>query len=212
MTRTRVRQLSASVLIVVLGAVVAAGGAPGGQQLRPVAGGGWGRLGAPYPDGVDAPSVRYYIQGYGLSHAHVIRPPWSTITAYDLNTGTIRWQRPIGTDRHAAREGARDTGVPQAQRNGMIVTSTGILFSTAKDGRVYAFDAEDGRELWSGHLPMGTEGIPAMYEVDGRHYLVVTATTPLRWGRGQQDEEEANAPPPQGGYMVFALPERGGSR
>jgi quinoprotein glucose dehydrogenase len=194
------------------GPVVAAGGAPGSQQIRQVVGGGGGRLGAPYPEGVDAPSVRYYIAGYGLGFSYVIRPPWATITAYDLNTGTIRWQRPVGTDRHAVREGAHGTGVPQAQRNGMVVTSTGILFSTAKDGNVYAFDADDGRELWSGQLPMGTEGIPAMYEVDGRHHLVVTATTPLRWGRGQQDEEEANAPRPQGGYVVFALPRNGASR
>jgi quinoprotein glucose dehydrogenase len=191
------------------GPVVAVGGAPGGQAGRPVAGGGGGRLGAPYPEGVDAPETRYYITGYGLSHAHVMRPPWSSITAYDLNDGTIKWQRPIGLDRHAAREGAVDTGVPHAQRNGMIVTSTGIVFSTAKDGKVYALDAADGSELWSGELPTGTEGIPAMYEVDGRHYLVVTAATPLRWGRGAQDEDEADTPRPQGGYVVFSLPRDG---
>jgi quinoprotein glucose dehydrogenase len=187
------------------GPVVQVGGAPGGLELRRAPGGGGGRVGAPYPEGVGAPADRYFIQGWGLGFAHVISPPWASITAYDLNNGTIRWRRPVGTDLEAAAEGGKDTGVPEAQRNGMIVTSTGLLFSTAKDGHVYAFDAADGRELWRAKLPTGTEGIPAMYEVDGRQYLVVTATTPLQWGRGS--DPAAGPPQPLGGYVVFSLPD-----
>jgi len=166
-----------------------------------------GRLGAPYPEGVDAPEDRYYTKGWGLGHAFLISPPWSSIVAYDLNSGTEKWRKPIGQDLHVAAEGGVDTGVPQAQRNGMIVTSTGLVFSTAKDGKIYAFDADNGDVLWSGQLPGGTEGLPAMYEVNGRHYLAVTATTPLKWGRmeadGQPVAEDARA---QGAYVVFALP------
>lgn len=189
------------------GPVVASGGAPGGLELRRASKAG-GLLGAPYPDGVDAPKDRYYTNGWGLGHAFMISPPWSSIVAYDLNTGTEKWRKPIGSDLHVAKEGGVDTGVPQAQRNGMIVTSTGLVFSTAKDGKIYAFDAENGEVLWSGQLPSGTEGLPAMYEANGRHYLVVTATTPLKWGRmgadSQQVSEDARA---QGAYVVFALPE-----
>jgi quinoprotein glucose dehydrogenase len=186
------------------GPVVAVGGAPGGLELRRAPGGGGGRAGAPYPEGVTVPPDRYFLQGWGLGFAYVIRPPWASITAYDLNTGEIRWRRPVGTDQAAAAEGGQDTGVPEAQRNGMIVTSTGLLFSTAKDGHVYAFDADDGRELWRGRLPTGTEGIPSMYEAGGRQYLVVTATTPLQWAGGY--DEAADAPRPPGGYVAFALP------
>ena len=64
----------------------------------------------------------------------------------------------------------------------MIVTSTGLLFATAKDGKVRAYSADDGKMLWTGRLPHGTEGLPAMYEVNGRQYLVVCATTGLTWG------------------------------
>ena len=35
-------------------------------------------------------------------------------------------------------------------------------------------------------------------------YLVVTATTPLQWAGAEDPEED---PRPQGGYVVFALPE-----
>lgn len=187
------------------GPVVASGGAPGGQEIRRVEGAG-GRFGAPYPEGVDAPAVRYYHQGWGLDYPYLISPPWSEIMAYDLNQGTIKWRRPIGQDLEAAAQGGKNTGVPRAQRNGMIVTSTGLVFSTAKDGKIYAFDADNGEELWSKALPKGTEGIPAMYEVNGRHYLVVCAASPLKWGRGE-DQSQSNAPASQGGYVVFALPE-----
>lgn len=190
------------------GPVVASGGAPGGLELRRASRGG-GRLGAPYPDGVDAPSHRYYTQGWGLGHAYLISPPWSSLIAYDLNKGTIKWKVPIGTDLDAAKEGGKDTGVPQAQRNGMVVTSTGLVFSTAKDGKIYAFDADNGKVLWTGELPTGTEGLPAMYEVNGRHYLVVTATTPLRWGRNlaEQNGKESEDASIKRGYVVFALPQ-----
>ncbi len=195
------------------GPVVASGGALGGQELREVTGParnirfGQKGFGIPYPDGVDAPSVRYYIPpGWGLAHPYLISPPWSSIVAYDLNEGKIKWRKPIGQDRDAAAEGGENTGVPRAQRNGMIVTSTGLVFSTAKDGKIYAFDADNGEVLWKADLPAATEGIPAMYEVDGRHYLVVCATSPFRWGRGESENQPDGATP-QGGYMVYALPQ-----
>jgi len=187
------------------GPVVASGGAPGGQKYRPAERSG-GRLGPPYPKGVDAPSVRYYMNGWGLGYDYLMSPPWTYIVAYDLNKGTIKWRRPLGTDELAAKKGGNNTGVIGAQRNGMIVTSTGLLFSTAGDGKVYAFDAETGKQLWMSDLPTGTEGLPSMYKLNGKYYLVVTDTTPLEWGKGVPEYENKENRP-QGGYEVFALPE-----
>jgi quinoprotein glucose dehydrogenase len=161
----------------------------------------------PYPEGSHAPAVRY-TTGYGLGFPYIMRPPWSYLVAYDLNAGVIKWKVPVGQDRDAAREGGAHTGVPRgAQRNGMVVTSTGIVFSTAKDGHLYAFDADTGRTLWSADLGCGTEGLPAMYELDGRPYLVVNATTPLTWGRNSRESGiGANRTKDEGGYIVFSLP------
>ena len=96
-----------------------------------------------------------------------------------------------------------------SQRQGMIVTSTGIVFSTARDGVFYAFDADNGDVLWSHKLPMATEGLPAIYEVKGRHYIVVNATTPHTWGLNSR-ESGIGSPEPlgKGGYVVFALAQR----
>ncbi|HLL44790.1 MAG TPA: PQQ-binding-like beta-propeller repeat protein, partial [Segetibacter sp.] len=128
------------------------------------------------------------------------------------NNGTIKWRTPVGLDLKAAADGGKNTGMLRSQRQGMIVTSNGLLFCTAKDGKIYAFDAETGKELWAGKLPTGTQGLPSMYEVNGRHYLVVSATMPVQFGRdpGEDDKgvdkSEAKAPAPQGGYVVYALP------
>jgi quinoprotein glucose dehydrogenase len=192
------------------GPVVATGGAPGGLDVRP--GPGFRPGGAPYPDGVDVPKSRYYT-GYGLGFPYIMKGRWAQITAYDLNTGAIKWQKPLGVDQMAAGLGATDTGVPRGgQRMGMIVTSTGLLFATAKDGNVRAFDADTGAVLWTGSLPRGSEGIPAMYETNGRQYLVVCATTGLTWGKASREggpwtqaDGEPNGP---SAYVVFALPER----
>jgi quinoprotein glucose dehydrogenase len=189
------------------GPVVASGGAPGGQELRrgktP-----FSREGPPYPEDIDVPAQRYYT-GYGLSYPYIMSPPWSWIVAYNLNAGTIKWKRPLGTDLHAAAEGGKDTGVPRgSQRLGMIVTATGLVFAPAKDGKIRAYDADTGDVLWTADLPNGPEGIPAMYEVNGRQYLVVCATTPLTWGRQSPPRPgapEEGAPRTKGGYVVFTL-------
>jgi quinoprotein glucose dehydrogenase len=178
------------------GPVVASGGAPGGRQATDTRGTGAARG---YPPGVTAPTTRYTTE-YGLEFPNLLAPPWSSIAAYDLNEGKIKWKRPLGEDPKLVAQGIRDTGVPNgSQRKGMIVTSTGVLFATCRDGKVYAYDADNGNQLWSTQLPRNTEGLPAMYEAGGRQFLVV----------GSMAEPIAAATQPttlQPGYIVYALP------
>ena len=177
------------------GPVVGSGGAPG---ARP-GGRGGGIVGVPYPADVDAPSVRYYT-GYGLSNT-IVKPPYSTLTAYDLNTGTIKWQVRTGDEPRAAAQGATDTGVI-SQRSGIITTVTGLLFHAGEDGKVRAHDVETGKVLWTGTLPAGSRGGPAMYEVNGRQFLVVNASQTPQGGRGAAARMTG-----QRAYVAFALKE-----
>jgi len=161
-----------------------------------------------YPDGVDAPAQRY-ITDYGLGYPYLLAPPWSSILAYDLNQGVIKWRKPLGLDRDVAKEGGKDSGLPRGgMREGMIVTSSGIVFATGRDGVLYAYDADNGDVLWSAELPMGCEGLPAAYQVKGRTYIVVNASTPRTFGLSSR-ESGIGSPEPlgKGGYVVFALPE-----
>jgi len=187
------------------GPVVASGGAP--RAPVPPANGPVGIQ--DYPEGVEHPAQRYFTD-YGLGYPYLLAPPWSTIVAYDLNRGVIKWRKPLGQDRDAAAAGGKNTGVPRgSQRQGMIVTSTGIVFSTGRDGVLYAFDAENGDVLWSAELPMGTEGLPAAYQVKGKTYIVINATTPHTWGLNSR-ESGIGSPEPlgKGGYVIFAVPDR----
>jgi len=114
----------------------------------------------------------------------VVGPPWSSVVAYDLNCGTIKWKAPLGQDAKPAAEAAHDTGAFMAEHHGMIVTSTGLIFIAASDGKIRALDAETGGTLWTATLPRGSEGIPAMYQVRGRQYLVVSASSNINAGPG----------------------------
>ena len=140
----------------------------------------------------------------------MIGPPWSAIVAYDLNTGTIKWRVPLGEDATATAEGAKDAGVFMAERHGIIVTSTGLLFVATTDGKVRAHDEETGKILWTGTLPAGSEGVPAMYEVNGRQFLVVPASSRINSGGGHMRPSETATQPAAGApsYVAFALPRK----
>lgn len=188
------------------GPVVASGGAPAGELVAGAVAATRGHSpygsmdGPPYPEGLDVPANRYYT-GYNVM-GNIIKPPYSTLSAYNLNDGTLKWQVPVGDDLRALQEGIHDTGAIGI-RVGMVTTSAGLIFMVGGDMKVRAYDEETGKVLWTAKLPGQSEGIPAMYEANSRQYLVVNACQAP--GRQAGDKEE-NPPQPRG-YVAFALPE-----
>lgn len=180
------------------GPVVAFGGAPVAQ--------GQGRFAAgmqDYPAGVARPAHQY-TSDYGLQYPDLMAPVWSSLFAYDLNKGTIKWRVPLGQDARVSAAGGKNTGVAiGSQRKGMIVTATGLVFATSKGGMIRAFDADDGRILWSYQLPRETQGLLSCYEINGRQFIAVSATAPFTKESVDRSKEPGALPP---GYMVFALP------
>jgi len=164
-----------------------------------------------YPEGVEATPL-YHVRSQWASIGNMVKPPYTTITAYDLNEGTIRWQKGFGDDVDLAAQGITDTGMTQ-MRNSVVVTPTGLLFGVGGDGKLRAWDTETGEILWSyqlGTQGAGTRGTPVLYEIDGRAYLVVSV--PAGGGGGGGSEARAAlqaqiADLPRG-YVAFALPDR----
>ena len=149
--------------------------------------------------------------GFGLFPT-IVKPPYTTLTAYDLNSGTIAWQKGLGDDLRLVKQGITGTGSAATVKGGMVVTGSGLLFVTAADQRVHVYDEANGTELTT--LPLGgpTSGQPSMYELDGRQYLLVTASkeaTPVA-GAAAAAPTRADAPTvaPRGptGIVAYALP------
>ena len=188
------------------GAAPAGSGAPpelvvgsGGARSRPAGGRGGAAAPPKYPEGFDY--VQYSINGQYGTIGNMMKPPYTTITAYDLNRGTIRWQTGFGDDPALAAQGIHGTGMTQ-MRNSIIVTATGLLFGFGGDSTIYAFDADTGKVLWSSPLgaSAGVRGSPSMYEIDGRAYLLVPIGSPAG---ANPTVPHPGAPT---GYVTFALP------
>jgi glucose dehydrogenase len=130
-----------------------------------------------------------------------IGPPWAHLTAYDLNTGEIKWRVPHGT----VPSLGESTGA-HMPRGGPLVTAGGLVFvATASDRMFRAYDRDNGDVVWSYELPSGSEGIPASYEIDGRQYIALPVAAgnglfPPRLGGAEQPADER-------AYLVFALAE-----
>jgi len=134
-------------------------------------------------------------QSTGLS---AIGPPWSQLTAYDLNSGTILWQIPDGDV--ASLTPTTGTG-SHAPRGGVVATGGGLLFvGTSSDRKFRAYDADTGKVLWAFDLPAAQEGVPAVYSVGGKQYVAIAVG-----GKGlfSQSMQLPDAGPGQ--YMVFTL-------
>ncbi len=134
-------------------------------------------------------------------------PPWSNLTAYDLNTGTIKWQVPNGGVLGLELQGHNDTGAHNP-RGGPVVTAGGLIFAaTASDRKVRAYDQDTGKVLWEKDLPNGSDGIPAIYEMGGREYiaLCVAAGNGYLAQRVKNGDQRTNSARDR---MVFALPKK----
>jgi quinoprotein glucose dehydrogenase len=124
------------------------------------------------------------------------KPPWGLLTALDLNSGKKLWQVPFGQHDELQRNGAPVQG--QRNHGGVAVTAGGLVFATGTvDNKVRAFDAANGRELWSFTLPAAGSTPPSTYLFKGTQYVVVVASGGLFHGfSGRSDK-----------IIAFKLPE-----
>jgi len=170
----------------------------------PAAAMGMGRVEPPYPADVTPPPSRYKT-GYG-NEPYVITPPWSQITAYDLNTGKIQWQTPYGDLPQAGpSDKLRGNVFP---KSGFVITAGGLVLFAGNDSKLYALDKDTGKLICSKDLPNGSLGVPAVYEVNGKEYvlLAVSGGNPFPAG-GRLAPGGVNPPAISKSYIAFALPD-----
>jgi quinoprotein glucose dehydrogenase len=130
------------------------------------------------------------------------QPPYGTISAVDIGTHKIRWEKPFGM---ASGSGPLTLhshlpltmGVPNI--GGPVATRGGVFFIAAsQDSYFRAFDTGSGKELWRYQLPAGGQATPMSYwsNDSGRQFVLIAVG-----GHG------GLLTPPGDYIMAFALPQ-----
>jgi len=145
----------------------------------------------------DSPGVVRMPQGLPLW-----KPPYSRMTAIDMNTGEHVWMTPLGNgDRVRNHPMLRDLNLPPVGGDsgiyGPLLTKTLLIYALTAGGtndgpRLVAYDKATGAELGSVDLPGNAIGTPMTYMLDGRQHIALTVRT-------------ADRPAPE--LVVYALPD-----
>ena len=122
----------------------------------------------------------------------IMKPPWSRITATDMNTGEHRWSKSIGpasdfVRRHPALRGLKldfDAMGQVGIRPSPLLTKTLLFLGEAgalsgdPGGKMFrAYDKATGAVVAEIELPSKTTGAPMTYMHEGKQYIVVAVST-----------------------------------
>jgi quinoprotein glucose dehydrogenase len=116
----------------------------------------------------------------------LFKPPYSRMTAIDMNTGNHAWMIPTGNgDR--IRNNPRLKGLKLGPVGGDItlagplLTKTLLIYALTTGGstggaRLVAFDKVTGKEVASTDLPGSAVGTPMTYAIGGKQYIAITVS------------------------------------
>jgi quinoprotein glucose dehydrogenase len=115
----------------------------------------------------------------------LVKPPWSRITAIDLNTGEHAWMVPNGATPDEVANNPALAGVELPPTGGftraMLLVTRSLLFAgEGWNGApvMRALDKATGETMAEIELPGATGAKPMTYMLDGRQYIVVSVGQP----------------------------------
>jgi len=114
----------------------------------------------------------------------LFKPPYSRMTAIDMNTGDHKWMIPTGAGdriRNNPRLKPLNLGPVGGDitLSGPLLTKTLLIYALTTGGtnggpRLVAFDKATGKELASRDLPGAAIGTPMTYALSGKQYIAIT--------------------------------------
>lgn len=160
----------------------AQGTATAGIRTSGGAGADAGAAGTPAASGSGSFGGGFDVQGLPL-----VKPPYGSISAIDLNKGEILWQvahgdTPDNVKNHPALKGVNIPRTGRAGVIGTLITKTLVIageagVATQPDGRrgalLRAYDKASGKDAGAVYMPSGQTGSPMTYSLNGRQYIVV---------------------------------------
>ncbi len=112
----------------------------------------------------------------------VVKPPYGSITAIDLNKGEILWHIANGDTPENIRNNPALKGldIPRTGRPGVfgvLVTKTLVICGERSAGKsavmLRAYDKATGKEVGAVPLPAGQTGTPMTYMFNGKQYITL---------------------------------------
>jgi quinoprotein glucose dehydrogenase len=140
------------------------------------------------PDPARKGNLRY-LQGLGPGPAMpqglpLFKPPYSRMTAINMNTGAHIWMVPTGNgDRIRNHPMLKALNLPplggDVTMSGPLLTKTLLVYALTTGGgrngpRLVAYEKGTGKELASADLPGAAIGTPMTYLIDGKQYIALT--------------------------------------
>ena len=104
---------------------------------------------------------------------------WGQLVAVNLDTGKVAWKHKT----------------PQPLIGGVLATAGDLVFNGEANGWYRAYDARNGKVLWSYNCGAGVNSPGSSYMVNGKQYIAIAAG-----GNNQIDAKRGNS------VFVFALP------
>ena len=117
----------------------------------------------------------------------LVKPPYASISAIDLNRGEILWQvahgeTPDNIRNHPALKGLTILRTGRAGVIGTLVTKTLVIAgerdtftlpSGQKGAMLRAYDKASGKDAGAVYMPAGQTGTPMTYMLNGKQYIVM---------------------------------------
>ena len=135
-----------------------------------------------------APAASVLGPPFNIQGLPVLKPPYGTIAAINMDRGEIVWQVPNGETpdfirNHAALKGLNIPNTGQAGYDtGTLVTKTLVIQGDTqvtttsahpRGAMLRAYDKATGKELGAVFMPAPQTGSPMTYSLNGKQYLVV---------------------------------------
>jgi len=135
----------------------------------------------------DESNFNYFRLGFrgvsGPQGLPILKPPYSTITAYDMNEGEILWQVPNGVgsprvENSPALEGIDLPPLGGGGRHPILVTSTLLIHgqNAGSDPLLVARSKESGEEIAVIDLPGNPSAAPMSFSVDDKQYIAISVS------------------------------------
>lgn len=138
------------------------------------------------PKGSTAPgaggAAGLMIQGLPL-----VKPPYGSITAINLDEGNILWKIANGTTPDSIKDNPALKGldIPRTGRPGVfgvLITKTLLICGERSAGKsptmLRAYDKASGKEVGAVSIPAGQTGTPMTYMLNGKQYIALAIAGP----------------------------------